>query len=58
MTTTEKKKYGYKKISIPQDIKEEAEKVMTAIGCRTMTSFASMAIKEYIGKIQAQNKNN
>lgn len=50
------KKYEYAQISVPKGIKEDAEKVMTAIGCRTMTSFVSMALKEYINKIQAETK--
>ena len=58
MAVTDKKKYEYTQISIPRDVKEEAEKAMACIGCRTVTSFASMAIKEYISKIQTQNKKN
>lgn len=58
MKPNKKKKYEYNQISIPKDIKEEAEKAMAAIGCRTMTSFASMAIKDYINRIQTQNKTN
>lgn len=57
MSATETKKNEYCQISIPKDIKADAEKAMSAIGCRTMTSFASMAIKEYIRQIQTQNQN-
>lgn len=57
MKETKKKKYDYSQISIPAEVKDEAEKVMPLIGCRTMTSFVSMALKEYINKVQTQNKN-
>lgn len=53
--TEEKKKYEYSQISIPKSIKVEAEKVMNIIGCRTMTMFASMAIKRYIAELQNEH---
>ena len=58
MAKETKGKYEYCQISIPREIKEEAEKVMNVIGCRTMTAFATLALKEYMDKIQTQSKQN
>ena len=52
----EKKKYEYCSISIPKELKADAEEAMTTIGCRTITSFASMAIKRYIAELREQYK--
>lgn len=49
-------KYDYTQISVPKQVKEEAEEAMTLIGCRTMTSFATMALKEYIAKLKEKTR--
>lgn len=49
------KKYSYSTVKIPANLKEESEKAMTEIGCRTMTMFATLAIKSYIAQLK-QNK--
>lgn len=46
------KKYEYKKKDIPKDIVEKAERLMHLIGCRTFTAFVTIALTEYMNKLE------
>lgn len=48
------KPYEFKKISIPKNIANRAERVMSTIGCRTMTSFVSIGMTAYMNELESK----
>ena len=40
----------YKKVNIPKDLTDRAEKLLPKIGCPKLSAFVSMAITEYLNQ--------